>query len=271
MTSRRVPSELILMGFALVWPATAQQRLNDTGQITCYNASAVTGTVSNGTSDPETAGFNEQDCTRGAAAADALGRMVKVGGSTVPGRDYTKIANNGSVLPASAVLGSNPGDWACTRDNITGLIWEVKTTSGLRSQGHTYTWYDTNASVNGGNAGTIGANTSCNSTLATCNTTAFRDAVNALTGSSRLCGATDWRLPTVNELSGLVPAGLANGPTIDSMWFPNTANTANSAYWTGQNYAPDASRAWWVVFADGGLNFISKSGNRHVRLVRGGQ
>jgi len=62
-------------------PAVAQ-RVNDTGQIACYNASASTGTVSSGTPDPETAGFKGQDCTRGAAAADAVGVLYKVSGIT---------------------------------------------------------------------------------------------------------------------------------------------------------------------------------------------
>jgi len=93
-------------------PVAAQTlRLNDTGQITCYDNSATpTGTVSPFTPNPTATGFAAQDCVRGAAAADALGRMVKVGGSTVPGRDYTKIANDGSVLPADAELGSGPTD-----------------------------------------------------------------------------------------------------------------------------------------------------------------
>lgn len=267
MTSHRVSSVLILMGLALVWPASAQQRLNDTGQITCYNASASTGTVSTNTPDPETAGFNEQDCTRGAAAADALGRMVKVGGSTVPGRDYTKIANDGSVLPASATLGTGPSDWACTRDNITGLIWELKVdnATSLRHVGHTYTWYDTNSAVNGGDAGTIGTNTTCSSTLSNCNTTAYRNAINALTGPNRLCGASDWRVPT-----GMVHAGLAAGSTIDASWFPNTVNIA---YWTGETYAPAVSRAWRINdnLGGGSLNELNKSNDLRVRLVRGGQ
>jgi hypothetical protein len=253
------------LAYGSVSPATAQ-RLNDTGQITCYNATASTGTVSSGTPDPETTGFNEQDCTRGAAAANALGRMVKVGASTAPGRDYTKIANDGSVLPASATLGTGPTDWGCTRDNITGLIWEVKTASGLRSQGHTYTWYDTNPAVNGGTAGTE-AGTGCNSTLTNCNTTAYRDAVNALTGSSRLCGATDWRLPTTVELRSLVHLGASN-PSIDSTWVPNTPS---GVFWTGATYAPVVSSAWEINFNDGSVNASDKSNGRSIRLVRGGQ
>jgi hypothetical protein len=49
---------------------------------------------------------------------------------TLPTEGYTKIANDGSELPDSATLGTNPTDWACTKDNKTGLIWEVKTDDG---------------------------------------------------------------------------------------------------------------------------------------------
>jgi hypothetical protein len=267
MSPFRVESALLLAALITAPVPVLAQRLNDTGQTTCYDATTSTGTVSSGTPDPETAGFNEQDCTRGAAAADALGRMVKVGGSTAPGRDYTKIANDGSVLPASAVLGSGPGDWACTRDNITGLIWEVKTTSGLRSQVHTYTWYDTNSAVNGGNAGTE-AGTGCGGTLPNCSTTAYRNAINALAGAARLCGAADWRLPTPIELRSLVHLGASN-PAIDSTWVPNTP--PNSVYWTGSNAASDAGNAWFVSVSVGTVGAIQKSFNAHVRLVRGGQ
>ncbi len=56
---------------------------------------------------------------------------------------YTKIANNGTDLPDSAVLGSGATDWACTRDDTSGLIWEVKTgDGGLRDANKTYTNYD---------------------------------------------------------------------------------------------------------------------------------
>lgn len=269
MSFRHRPLTLLAVAALLTSFAAQAQRLNDTGQTTCYNASASTGAVSGSTPDPETAGFGEQDCTRGAAAADALGRMVKVGGSSVPGRDYSKVCMSGEVAgkgscPADPALGSGANDWACTRDNVTGLIWEIKTDdAGLRDKDWTYTWYDTESSVNGGNAGSE-AGAGCNSTLANCNTTAFRDAVNA----AGLCGATDWRLPTANELSGLVNAGAATGPTIDGDGLPNTVN---GIYWSGESFAPNASGAWSVIFVVGILDGSSKNGNHQVRLVRGGQ
>lgn len=251
---------------ALVSTAQAGQ-LNDSGQITCYNASVSTGVVNPATPHPVGPGFEGQDCTRGAAAADALGAMIKQGASNTPGRDYTKVSNAGDDLPGSAELGFAPDDWACTRDNVTGLVWEVKVNdpAHLRHLQHTYTWYDTDSAINGGNAGNQGMDM-CEGTLPSgkCNTSAFREAVNA----ASLCGATDWRLPTAVELVGLVDYGAGTAPTIDAIWFPNTWS---NMYWTGVNFAPDAFIAWYVFFANGNLGIHPKIGNSAIRLVRGGQ
>jgi len=255
-----------LLALTLV-PAARAAPLNDTGQITCYNATTSTGTVSPGTAVPADPGFEDQDCTRGAAAADALGLMSKQGASSMPGRDYTRISNAGNDLPASAALGSGANDWACTRDNVTGLTWEVKVDDPfhLRHFDHTYTWYDSNGAINGGNAGSIGSNT-CNATLPSsqCNTSAIRDAVNA----AGLCGQTDWRLPSDVELQGVDDYGTTAAPFVDAIYFPNTRS---DWYWTGVNVAHSASHAWVVFFGNGypGANFKSASGA--VRLVRGGQ
>jgi len=250
-----------------LFASTAFAQLNDTGQILCYNDIAAMGVVSPATNDPEPAGFDEQDCTRGAAAADALGGQSKIGSSSTPGRDYTKIANDGSELLASATLGPNPTDWACTRDNITGLIWEVKADDGgLRDKDNRYTWYNEDSSVNGGYAGAeAGAN--CNGTLANCNTTAFRDAVNA----ASLCGAADWRLPTSQELQSLIDYGSTSAPAIDLTWFPN-CNTSWGYYWSAQTFAADAFSALAVNLShadivSGGKTYVNAI---PVRLVRGG-
>lgn len=104
------PRVLVALLLGLAGHAVLAQEvpLNDTGQITCFNATTATGVVSPATPEPEEPGFEGQDCSQGVAAADALGNQVKVGASTTPGRDYTKIANDGRVLPESAALGSGP-------------------------------------------------------------------------------------------------------------------------------------------------------------------
>ncbi len=250
-------------------PVLAQDRaLNDTGQLGCFNASALDGTVSPAQPDPETAGFNRQDCTGGATAADAVGVLVKRGSSSLSGRDYTKISNGGADLPESAELGFDPPTWGCTRDNVTGLIWAVtwRRDSSLLDGRSVFTWFDSNASVNGGNAGSAGSASGCFG-LALCNTSAFRDAVNGLAGDDRLCGATDWRVPTAPELESLLDLSSSNGPLLDGVWFPGSSS---SDYWSGDN-APSFANgdgAWAVSFSFAGQQLFLKSTTARVRLVR---
>jgi hypothetical protein len=239
--------------------------LPDTGQITCYNDAGPDAVAA---SDPasiarDAGSHPRQDCRYGRDPAAAAGALTKTGAGA-KGLDYSKIANDGSTLAANAALGGNPTDWACTRDNITGLTWEVKTTSGLRDMASTYTWYSTNGTTNGGNAGDNTDTTTCNSTLASCNTQAYVTAVNAGNG---LCNASDWRLPTLRELLTLVLAD-GSSPSIDPAYFPNT----QGAFWSGSTYVvPDPSDAWLVGFNGGSAGAAGKSSYYTVRLVRGGQ
>ena len=124
-------------------------------------------------------------------------------------------------------------------------VWEGKTTSGLRSWSNTYT-----------NLGDKSAN----------DASTYVDQVNA----SALCGYTDWRMPSLEELRGLVDFGNLGIPNIDNGAFPHTAPRE---YWTGTVAANDSSRAWLVLFTSNGSRkdfSFQKSTPMHVRLVRGG-
>lgn len=246
---------LALLLAALPWASQAQtatRPLNDTGITWSGNA---TGGNASTCDASHPAG---QDCHYGRDAAAAAGQLVKKGGGSA-GFDFTKIANSGAELPASAALGSGANDWACTKDNVTGLVWEVKTTSGLRSQIHTYTWYNTQSPD--GNKGTASGG-SC-ATAGRCDTEKFVADVNA----AGLCGASDWRIPTRKELVGIVDYGRRN-PAIDPTYFPNTVP---SFTWSGSPYAGDSNYAWDVGFFDGQVHqsLFNRSYPKHVRLVRG--
>ena len=240
--------------------------LNDTGQTLCYNAANAPVACSAAVGGD--AGVNpRQDARYGRDAQAAAGQLTKIGAGAA-GFDYSKIANSGSTLAASAALGAAATDWACTKDNVTGLIWEIKTTSGLRSVYHTYFWYSSNAATNGGNVGALGTD-SCGGTLAAysnqCNTQNYVAAVNA----AALCGATDWRLPSRRELLTIVHAGATN-PSIDGTYFPNASATDSN--WTSATYTADPANAWVVYPGDGYGNAVNKSSVTYgVRLVRGGQ
>ena len=193
---------------------------------------------------------------------------------------YTKIANDGSELPKTAKLGTNPKDWACTKDNNTGLIWEVKTTDGgLRDSTKTYQWYEPDASKNGGFAGYENGGQ---------NTYAYPPAVNA----QGLCGAKDWRLPTIQELGELLVcsdgqyktwnssnnvdknlidctnygSGTLTRPTINTTYFPDIKD--NYWFWSSSPGAVNSSGAWVVHFGYGDSSNYSKSYSYNVRLVR---
>ena len=232
--------------------------LNDTGITDCSN-NTVVDNASGIEADLGT--HPRQDCRYGRDAAAKVAALSKVGGGG-KGFDFTKIANNGAVLPASAVLGSGPTEWACTKDNVTNLIWEVKTSSGLRSQGYSYTWYSSDATSNGGSGGTASGG-SC-ATVGRCDTEKFVADVNA----AGLCGATDWRMPTVKELEGIADLGRIN-PAIDPTYFPNTPA---SSFWSASANASYSYYAWVVGFNYGGAgNGGYKNGANRVRLVRAGQ
>lgn len=209
--------------------------------------------------------------------------------STITMPTYTKIANDGSVLPDNAILGKNPTDWACTKDNETGLIWEVKTNDGgLRAVKNTYSWYNPDSKANGGFEGyknnSYANDTSSICRESECDTYAFVNAVN----KQSLCGANNWRLPTKDELTSLVYCsngqyqaldmdssrhicrGSVNYPMINTMYFPDVSY---GAYWfwssTPSIYFKTYSH--FIAFTSSLSDISSKDNALSVRLVSGGQ
>lgn len=256
---------LLAAGAPLVSPA-----LPDTGQTTCYDDTAAdsVGAADATSITRDTGSHPRQDCRYGNDSAAAAGQVAKGGGGAA-GFDYSKVANDGTLLTAGAVLGSGATDWACTRDNRTGLTWEVKVNnaSHLRHMGWAYTWYSGDAATNGGNAGhaDTGAGAGSDNCLdnARCDTGKYVADVNAAT----LCGSSDWRLPGVRELETLLHFGAWN-PAIADSYFPNTQA---SGFWSISSFATTPANALVVRFEHGDVHGAVKSSVVFVRLVRGGQ
>jgi hypothetical protein len=175
------------------------------------------------------------------------------------GFSFTKLDVNGKPLPVSA------SDWSCVKDNVTGLIWEVKTDDGgLSDKDNTYTWYNPDPKTNGGAVGTQGAEGpgSCTGNIS-CDTYSFVQKVNA----QGLCGYKDWRMPSSGELFGITDLRGVR-PTIDVSFFPNTVA---SYFWSGSPVAGGLDYARDVYFYSGGDHWDERSSAFAVRLVRTGQ
>lgn len=231
--------------------------INDTGFLQQATNNAITEAQQNE--------WPGQDGQRGADIVEQNGFIEKAGRGEA-GFDFTRLNANGDEQDADA------DTWSCVRDNVTGLVWEVKSNDGgLHDKDYTYSWYSD--STNGGYAGDEDAiNTSC--TLANCNTQAYTAAVNA----QGLCGFYDWRMPTHHELFSLMHLGVADSLAIDKEYFPHTGpNTTTPVwYWTSVPSADgvnsdDAQNAWALDFVSGVDNFLNKSSAVRVRLVRAGR
>ena len=223
--------------------------LNDTGQAVCSDDSAIAdcATVAmDGGTHPR------QDGRFGRDAKAAAGKLTKTGGGAA-GFDFTRVCWNGDTAGSGAcsagtsdadplplvanITGTASGtagtDWACTKDNVTNLIWSLETVSNTN-------WTDA--------------------------TTTHPTAAN----TAARCGfATGWRVPTRLELLSIVNYG-APSPAIDGNYFPATVAGGASYYWTSDD-APTPTRAWRMDFIDGTFSWFGKSFAMYVRLVRSGQ
>jgi len=149
---------------------------------------------------------------------------------TINTPSYTKLDASGNALADDAT------NWAMVRDNVTGLIWEVKTDDGgIRDKDNTYTWQEA------------------------------QDVFIAKLNNENFGGHSDWRFPTVKELSMLVHADKWY-PTINTAYF---LNTMSHFFWSSTTCALSSDLAWHVNFGVGYVRFQNKSDNLYVRAVRG--
>ncbi|MCP3674474.1 MAG: DUF1566 domain-containing protein, partial [Gammaproteobacteria bacterium] len=233
------------------------QLINDTGLTLCANYVTSGGGKS-----------VSEDCTD---IIDVNGNAIPEGQDADYGRDtsanddsdgsagfsFTKLDANGDPLAQSAL------SWSCVKDNVTGLIWEVKTTDlGLQDINNTYSWNNSSGTNDGGGVGTAddGSGATCNN-VGNCDTEKYVTAVNG----AGLCGATDWLLPTREQLLSIVGYSNALSVTyIDTNYFPN--NSVDSSYWTSS--PRNSTLSWYLNFTNGYLFYEAKSNLYRVRLVR---
>jgi len=146
------------------------------------------------------------------------------------------------------------------RDNWTGLLWEKKGMApGIHTVTATYAWTDLDDGDPNNADGTVFTDF-----LATLNRQGF-------------AGHRDWRLPTVEELRGVLDYGRRN-PSVDAAFDAECrvgcdttacSCTYNGAYWSATAAAQDASNAWAVYFSHGSLGADRKTRAFRVRAVRG--
>jgi pimeloyl-ACP methyl ester carboxylesterase len=178
------------------------------------------------------------------AGATALNNQQDGHRTAIDAMSYSAVSNNaGGSYPLTS----------CVKDNVTGLMWEGKEASGTRAGGNTYTnyhdqYFGTTAQM-----------------YAATNTYGYVNHVNSIA----LCGYTDWRLPSVNELQTIVDYSRLTGATINANYF---VNTPGFYYWTSDPVLQGSSSAWnvdfrdqngdtatWYRYSSGGLRLVRKT------------
>ncbi|MEI7840648.1 MAG: DUF1566 domain-containing protein [Methylococcaceae bacterium] len=141
------------------------------------------------------------------------------------GFSFSKISATGEKLSLNAPV------WSCVKDNVTGLLWEVKTAENANFN---YRYAETEPFIQS-------------------------------TNTKKLCGMTNWRLPEIQELQGIIDYSVPlPNPSIDMNFFPNSTN---QLYWSATSYAKNVTDIWAIYFNDGRVFEQDKNTSAAIRLV----
>ncbi|UCH83174.1 MAG: DUF1566 domain-containing protein [Candidatus Latescibacterota bacterium] len=203
-------SALLLVLPSIVLPVDCP--VPDTGQIKCYNNNSEIACPLPGND------FYGQDATYALCSRNS----------------YTKLDDIGNELPRNAT------EWVMVRDNVTGLVWEVKTDDGsIHDKNNFYNRYDA-------------------------------DGFAATLRTQNFGGYSDWQVPTKEQLFTLVDNSVpAPGPAINTFYFPNTVSSQYLSR-TRLMYPNYPDYDWGFDFEDGSSCTCWYSYSYRVRAVRGG-
>jgi Protein of unknown function (DUF1566)/Repeat of unknown function (DUF5648) len=205
--------------------------------ISCTSAAAIA-------LNPKQDGMVGRDVTSPAAADGKLGFSY----SNVP-------------KPAGGVFAKTE----CVKDNVTGLMWEGRPNTGVRSNQNLTNFNSTTEPQKWDVTVNALVTVTQAEIDAITNSVGYQSYVNSIA----LCGYTDWRMPSIDEVDTLIDTSNMPFAHLDITWFPNSALNIWSRTALVNPQFP--GRAWLAINSGEGSLFNDSRYSTHgVRLVRGG-
>ncbi len=174
-----------------------------------------------------------------------------------PARSYTKLGQGGVELPDDAA------EWIMVRDNVTGLVWELKNNmddtpdySNPHDADNYYVWCNKNYAY------TIECDRENN-------TDSFIGPLN----NENFGGFSDWRMPSIKELSSIFYAGLP--PHVDWNYFKPMMHHEDHYhedwYCSLDQKSSEKLWVWFISFSGRDVESGPVNFNYFIFAVRGGK